>query len=132
MIAIDLHGGRAAAFRFLDALRLVRLAVSLGGVESLACHLRTRTASEMSEEDLRASGVTEGLVRLSVGVEYWKPSGRRSRARARGCGLVRVNSLRARTTFCVRRPYVVGRGTVARAVIFLRDHDGHSYTGPRP
>ncbi len=72
MIAIELRGGRPAAFRFLNALRLVRLAVSLGGVESLACHPRTTTASEMSEEDLRASGVTDGLVRLSVGVEHWR------------------------------------------------------------
>jgi methionine-gamma-lyase len=72
MIAFELAGGRAAAFRFLDALELVRLAVSLGGVESLASHPRTTTASEMSDEDLRISGVTEGLVRLSVGVEYWR------------------------------------------------------------
>jgi cystathionine beta-lyase/cystathionine gamma-synthase len=72
MIAVELHGGRAAAFRFLDALRIVRLAVSLGGVESLASHPRTTTASEMSDEDLRVSGITEGLVRISIGVEYWK------------------------------------------------------------
>jgi methionine-gamma-lyase len=72
MIAIELRGGREAAFRFLDALRIVRLAVSLGGVESLACHPRTTTASEMSDDDLRASGITEGLVRLSIGVEYWR------------------------------------------------------------
>ncbi|MCC6620899.1 MAG: aminotransferase class I/II-fold pyridoxal phosphate-dependent enzyme [Deltaproteobacteria bacterium] len=72
MISLELHGGRAAAFRFLDALRIVRLAVSLGGVESLACHPRSTTASEMSEDDLRVSGVTEGLVRLSIGVEYWR------------------------------------------------------------
>lgn len=72
MIAFELRGGRPAAFRFLNALKIVRLAVSLGGVESLASHPRTTTASEMSEEDLRASGVTEGLVRLSVGVEYWR------------------------------------------------------------
>ncbi len=72
MVAIELHGGRAAAFRFLDALKIVKLAVSLGGVESLACHPRTTTASEMSDEDLRLGGVTEGLVRLSIGVEYWR------------------------------------------------------------
>lgn len=72
MVALELHGGREAAFRFLNALGIVRLAVSLGGVESLACHPRTTTASEMSEEDLRESGVTEGLVRLSIGVEYWR------------------------------------------------------------
>ena len=72
MLAIELHGGQAAAFRFLDALKIIRLAVSLGGVESLACQPRTTTASEMSAEDLAAGGVTEGLVRLSVGVEYWR------------------------------------------------------------
>lgn len=72
MIAIELYGGREAAFRFLNALKLIRLAVSLGGVESLASHPRTTTASEMSDEDLRASGITEGLVRLSIGVKYWR------------------------------------------------------------
>jgi methionine-gamma-lyase len=72
MVALELVGGREAAFRCLDALRIVRLAVSLGGVESLACHPRSTTASEMTAEDLAAGGVTEGLVRLSVGVEYWQ------------------------------------------------------------
>ncbi len=72
LVSIELRGGRPAAFRFLNALRLVQLAVSLGGVESLACHPRSTTASEMSAEDLAASGVTEGLVRLSIGVEYWR------------------------------------------------------------
>lgn len=72
MISFELSGGREAAFRFLNRLQVVKLAVSLGGVESLACHPRTTTASEMSEEDLLAGGVTEGLVRLSVGVEYWR------------------------------------------------------------
>lgn len=72
MIAVELHGGRPAAFRFLNALRVLRVAVSLGGVESLATHPRSTTASEMSDEDLRVSGVTEGLVRLSIGVEYWR------------------------------------------------------------
>lgn len=72
MLAIELHGGREAAFAFLNNLRVIRLAVSLGGVESLACHPRTTTASEMSPEDLAAGGVSEGLVRVSVGVEYWK------------------------------------------------------------
>ncbi len=72
LISIELRGGRAAAFRCLNALKLVRLAVSLGGVESLACHPRSTTASEMTAEDLTASGITEGLVRLSIGIEYWR------------------------------------------------------------
>ena len=72
LVSIDVRGGRAAAFRMLNALKLVKLAVSLGGVESLACHPRSTTASEMSAEDLAASGIGEGLVRLSIGVEYWR------------------------------------------------------------
>lgn len=72
LVSIELRGGRAAAFKFLNALKLFRVAVSLGGVESLACHPRSTTASEMSAEDLAASGITEGLVRLSIGIEYWR------------------------------------------------------------
>lgn len=72
MMSLELRGGRPAAFRFLNALKLFKLAVSLGGVESLACHPRSTTASEMSEDDLHIGGVTEGLVRLSIGVEYWR------------------------------------------------------------
>lgn len=76
MIAIEIRGGQPAAFRFLNALKLVKLAVSLGGVESLATHPRSTTASEMSTEDLALSGITDGLVRLSIGVEYWRDIGR--------------------------------------------------------
>ncbi|MFN7972580.1 MAG: aminotransferase class I/II-fold pyridoxal phosphate-dependent enzyme [Acidobacteriota bacterium] len=72
MLALELRGGRDAAFRFLDALRIPKLAVSLGGVESLATHPRTTTSSEMSADELDRSGITEGMVRYSVGVEYWR------------------------------------------------------------
>lgn len=72
MIALDIIGGRPAAFRFLNALQLIRLAVSLGGVESLACHPASTTASELSEDERRSAGISEGLVRLSIGVEYWR------------------------------------------------------------
>jgi len=46
--------------------------VSLGGVESLACHPATTTHSEMSDEYLLAAGIGPGLVRISVGVEDWR------------------------------------------------------------
>jgi len=46
--------------------------VSLGGVESLSCHPRTTTHSEMSDQELDRAGVTEGLVRISVGIEDWR------------------------------------------------------------
>ncbi|HET6278240.1 MAG TPA: PLP-dependent aspartate aminotransferase family protein, partial [Candidatus Polarisedimenticolia bacterium] len=72
IITLLLKGGRAASFDFLRSLRIARNAVSLGGVESLACHPRTTTHSEMTEEMLERSGVSENLVRLSIGVEDWR------------------------------------------------------------
>ena len=71
-MTLDLRGGKAAAFSFLRALRILRNAVSLGGVESLACHPRTTTHSELSPEDLDQAGVTDSLVRISIGVEDWR------------------------------------------------------------
>jgi methionine-gamma-lyase len=71
IITLELEGGRPAAFDFLRSLRLARNAVSLGGVESLACHPRTTTHSELSAEQLDRAGITEGMVRLSVGIENW-------------------------------------------------------------
>jgi len=71
IVTLDLKGGRPAAFTFLRSLRIFHNAVSLGGVESLACHPRTTTHSEMSAEQLDAAGIGEGMVRLSVGIESW-------------------------------------------------------------
>jgi methionine-gamma-lyase len=70
MIAFDLHGGEEEAFRFLNALQLVRLAVSLGGTESLAEHPGSMTHSHTSQEDKLAIGITPSMVRLSVGIEH--------------------------------------------------------------
>lgn len=70
MISFELSGGEAAAFRFLNALRVVKLAVSLGGTESLAEHPATMTHSDVSAEERTATGISPGLVRLSVGVEH--------------------------------------------------------------
>ncbi len=72
MFALDLRGGKAAAFDFLRALRLARNAVSLGGVETLVCHPKSTTHSGFSEEACRLAGVTDGLVRVSVGIEDWR------------------------------------------------------------
>lgn len=60
---------REAAFRFLDAVRICHLAVSLGGTESLIEHPRSMTHSDMSLEDLDRCGISEGMIRLSVGLE---------------------------------------------------------------
>ncbi|MFO0598312.1 MAG: aminotransferase class I/II-fold pyridoxal phosphate-dependent enzyme [Myxococcaceae bacterium] len=71
VVTLELKGGRPAAFTFLRSLQLARNAVSLGGVESLACHPRTTTHSELTTEQLERAGISEGMVRLSVGIESW-------------------------------------------------------------
>jgi cystathionine beta-lyase/cystathionine gamma-synthase len=72
LLSLALHGGRLAAFDFLRRLQIGRNAVSLGGVETLVCHPRTTTHSELNEEELRAAGITDSLVRISVGTEHWR------------------------------------------------------------
>ena len=72
MLSIDLRGGKKAAFEFLRNLRIARNAVSLGGVETLVCHPKTTTHSGFSEEEFAQAGVTDGLVRVSVGIEDWR------------------------------------------------------------
>lgn len=68
MVSIDL-GSRDKAERFIAALQVITLAESLGGVESLVCHPETMTHTSIPEEQRRARGITDGLVRLSVGIE---------------------------------------------------------------
>ncbi|HSR40925.1 MAG TPA: PLP-dependent transferase, partial [Longimicrobiales bacterium] len=72
MISFELHGGEAEAFRFLNALRLVKLAVSLGGTESLAEHPGTMTHSDVPPDDREEMGITPSMVRLSIGVEHYE------------------------------------------------------------
>lgn len=72
MIAFDIKGGEREAFAFLDNLKLMRLAVSLGGTESLAEHPQTMTHADVSPEDKIAMNITEKLVRLSIGVENYE------------------------------------------------------------
>jgi cystathionine beta-lyase/cystathionine gamma-synthase len=72
MFALELKGGKPAAFEFLRNLRLARNAVSLGGVETLVCHPKSTTHSGFSEEACDIAGVTDGLVRVSVGIEDWR------------------------------------------------------------
>ena len=69
MISFEVKGGVEAAYRFLNALELIHLAVSLGSTESLAEHPMTMTHSEATPEENCSAGVTEGLVRVSVGLE---------------------------------------------------------------
>jgi cystathionine beta-lyase/cystathionine gamma-synthase len=68
MLSFDL-GSREAAGKFLAAIKVFLSAESLGGVESLASHSATTTHAALSEEDRTRLGITQGLVRLSVGIE---------------------------------------------------------------
>jgi methionine-gamma-lyase len=72
MLSIVLRGGKPAAFEFLRHLTIAKNAVSLGGVETLVCHPKTTTHSGFTEEEFRIAGVTDGLVRISVGIEDWR------------------------------------------------------------
>lgn len=69
MVAVDIEGGFAKAAVFLNNLQLFAQAVSLGDVESLACHPASTTHAAMTAEDRQRAGVSENLVRLSIGVE---------------------------------------------------------------
>lgn len=70
MISFDIVGGEEQAFKFLDSLKLIKLAVSLGGTESLAEHPQTMTHADVPFEEKERMYITEKLVRLSIGVEY--------------------------------------------------------------
>jgi methionine-gamma-lyase len=72
MFSIVFRGGKEAAFEFLRHLKIARNAVSLGGVETLVCHPKSTTHSGMTPQELAESGVTDGLVRISVGIEDWR------------------------------------------------------------
>ena len=69
MVGVTVRGGRGAARRFLGGLRLVQVAASLGGVESLVSIPSETSHVHVSPEELRARGIEEGFVRLSLGIE---------------------------------------------------------------
>lgn len=70
MISFEVVGGEAEAFRLLNALKLIHLAVSLGGTESLAEHPATMTHADVDPEERLELGITPAMIRLSVGVEH--------------------------------------------------------------
>lgn len=69
MLSLELSGGAPAAKAFLEALQYFSLAESLGGVESLAAHPWSMTHAVVDEESKRSAGLSEGLIRLSAGIE---------------------------------------------------------------
>ena len=68
--AFELEGGEAEAFRMLNALKIAKLAVSLGGTETLLEHPGTMTHSDVPPERREEIGIMPGMVRISVGVEH--------------------------------------------------------------
>ena len=69
MLSFELHGGIANVRAFLDGLQCFSLAESLGGVESLVAHPATMTHAAMDAEARRIAGISETLLRLSIGIE---------------------------------------------------------------
>ncbi|MBV2208335.1 MAG: O-succinylhomoserine (thiol)-lyase [Thermomonas sp.] len=70
MLSAELEGGDASVRAFLDGLKYFTLAESLGGVESLVAHPATMTHAAMTPEARAAAGITDGMLRFSVGIEY--------------------------------------------------------------
>jgi len=68
--SFDIAGGQPAAFRFLNALQILKLAVSLGGTESLASHPASMTHSGVPAATRLRIGVLESTIRLSIGIEH--------------------------------------------------------------
>jgi O-succinylhomoserine sulfhydrylase len=69
VVSFEVKGGKAGAFRFLDALALVDISNNLGDAKSLVTHPWTTTHARIAPEEKLAQGISEGLVRLSVGLE---------------------------------------------------------------
>jgi cystathionine gamma-synthase len=70
MLSVELHGGIAAVRAFAESLSIFTLAESLGGVESLIAHPALMTHAAMAPEARRTAGISDGLVRLSIGLEH--------------------------------------------------------------
>ena len=67
--SFEMIGGKSATFELLDKLQIIKLAVSLGGTESLMCHPSSTTHSSVAEDVRLRMGITDGLIRFSVGIE---------------------------------------------------------------
>jgi O-acetylhomoserine (thiol)-lyase len=70
ILSFGIKGGIAAGTKFIDALNLITRLVNIGDAKSLACHPASTTHRQLAPEELQASGVSEDLVRLSLGIEH--------------------------------------------------------------
>lgn len=70
ILSFEIRGGAASGGRFIDALKMILRLVNIGDAKSLACHPASTTHRQLSPDELKASGVSESLVRISVGIEH--------------------------------------------------------------
>jgi len=70
ILSFGIKGGRDNGAKFIDALNMILRLVNIGDAKSLACHPASTTHRQLSAEELKAAGVSEDLVRISVGIEH--------------------------------------------------------------
>jgi O-acetylhomoserine (thiol)-lyase len=70
ILSFGIKGGKEAGARFIDALQMILRLVNIGDAKSLACHPASTTHRQLNPEELKAAGVSEDLVRISVGIEH--------------------------------------------------------------
>src|SRR5690606_9643762 len=69
IVSFGIEGGREAGGKFIDRLKMIYRLVNIGDAKTLACHPATTTHRQLSPEELETAGVSEDLVRISVGIE---------------------------------------------------------------
>jgi O-succinylhomoserine sulfhydrylase len=69
IVTFDIKGGKEAAFRFMNALEIIKISNNLGDAKSIATHPATTTHQRLAQDQKDALGITPGLIRLSVGLE---------------------------------------------------------------
>ena len=70
ILSFGINGGKEAGARFIDALQMILRLVNIGDAKSLACHPASTTHRQLNTEELARAGVSEDLVRISVGIEH--------------------------------------------------------------
>jgi len=70
IISVGIRGGREAGAKFIDALQMILRVLSMGDAKSLACHPASTLHRQLTEEQKALAGVSEDLIRISVGIEH--------------------------------------------------------------
>lgn len=70
MVSFSIRGGREAGQKFIESLQLFSHLANVGDAKSLAIHPATTTHSQLSTEQLAAAGISDGMIRLSIGIEH--------------------------------------------------------------